>query len=191
MSSNDVLIVCDSDCLFLNNIPEKFIYELRRVGLQFIKNNWHGESKIHGITNTKFNEMAGDLLGYKSNINYFCGGEYLGFNREMLKKFNSQVKKIYEKNFISADPLKIEELLFTVVVDNLIQDQFSDSSKFIKRVWTRENHNTSVSSDSELSILHLPAEKNRGFRLFYEKFIINNQDLNIDYSTVKNLFGLK
>jgi len=192
LGDQDVFIILDSDCIFINKIPEISLVELKTIGVQYIKNSWVGDNVSNGMSNQLFNETANNLLKVDNKlINYFCGGEYFGFNKSILSKFNEEVDLLYSKNSTIPNPLKTEEQLFTVAINFIMNEKFSDAAKFIKRVWTHDGFRTTDKSDQYLSILHLPAEKNKGFKLFCENYIFNKNNLEFNFLNLKHLFHLE
>lgn len=194
MKDDDLFLILDSDCLFIKEIPSSAIHELKEVGIQYMKNGWGSSDVSNGLTNNEFNKIIRQLNpSQKEELNYFSGGEFFGFNKKMLVKFNALASSLYDKNFMNKSPLQTEEQLFTLILDLIGNHQYSDASVFIKRVWTDQaTFRTANELDKNLSVLHLPAEKNRGFHKFAHDFIFgsNPQKTSSSYDEMKPLFNL-
>jgi hypothetical protein len=194
MKEGDLFIIVDSDCLFINEIPKKFINELKLKGIQHLPFSWGKSEYSNGITNSEFNIICNNLFPNTNlDIDYWSGGEYFAFNYFKLKEFNSIVEELYFKNFELENGLKTEEQLFTLAIKLISSSGISDASKIIRRVWTdKEKYRNAKETDRLLSILHLPAEKTKGFRLFTRKYILENNNLTsiVNYDLLKNLFNL-
>jgi hypothetical protein len=190
---DDVLIVLDSDCFFINPIPLNSLLELKTKGLQSYRHDWPDEYVANGLSCIEFNRIV-EKLAPQSNcsINYWCGGEYFGFNYDVLKRFNLIAGDLFSRNFELDKPLITEEHLFTMIFLLLSEGKESLANSFIRRIWTGKNYNNVSSSDEQLSIVHLPAEKVDGFKKFAHDNILSNslKSVKTDYNAVKSYFNL-
>ena len=193
LDDDDLFLILDSDCLFINNIPAESLLELKIKGLQFIKNKWKGKDISNGLTNIKYNEISEILIGKSIKpIEYWAGGEYFGFTKQYLCEFNKVAESLYAKNIGLQEPLLTEEQLFTLIIYKILNGEFSEASNFIRRVWTKEAYRTTDRTiDQNLSILHLPAEKGSGFKK-YSELVISGQinSLIHGYDDLKEIFSL-
>jgi len=194
MNPDDLFLILDSDCIFVKPIPVESFDDLAVRGIQFIPNSWSESDVSNGLNNRQFNEIGEKLSPeIHKKINYFCGGEYFGFSFDKLVEFNKRVEDLYAANFCLDFQLQTEEQLFTLCL-NLMRDRdFSDASKFIRRVWTdAEKFRNAQECDDCLSVLHLPAEKNKGFYKFSEEYIFgeNNKQNHFNYADLKIMFNL-
>jgi hypothetical protein len=193
IEKGDCFLIFDSDCIFVKDLPCNKLVELDKIGLQFIKNSWVGEAISNGISNKDFNTSSGEIISSDILcIDYWAGGEYFGLNSNNLIKFNEIADLYYQKNLFLEKPLMTEEQLFTLIFYIINAGVFSEASPFIDRIWTQPNYRTTnYSLHSNLSVLHLPAEKRSGFKKYAEMIIANEiNELEISYSALKNIFSL-
>lgn len=193
VSVDDVFLIFDGDCVFVKEISISKLMELKSIGVQFIKNSWPSDAVSNGISNKLFNDTCKALtFDGLSDIEYWAGGEYFGLSGICLSLFNKQASKLYEDNLLMENPLLTEEQLFTLLFSMINDGKFSEASSIIDRVWTQPNYRTTnYQKHSELSVLHLPAEKRSGFNK-YASMIGTAEigDLELSYIGVKNIFSL-
>jgi len=197
IDNDDLFMIFDSDCIFVKSIPEISYEELSLCGTQILKNHWSPDEVLNGaITNKEFNAIASKFINdLDGPINHYVGGEFFGFKGGKLQDFLSTVKRFYQINSELGSPLNTEEQLFTAVISDMYSTGCSESSTYMRRIWTdAEKFRNAMPSDSELSILHLPAEKKKGFQLFAENYIFSaplNTGHLISYAEIKSLFNLE
>ena len=143
--------------------------------------------KINGMT---VNEAAEIWSIFKpwattppNNLSHF-GGEAIYIPLEKLAEVNSDIDKVWNWNKHQAKSgqklLTTEEHIFT----NLLKStDLVLLNNYISRVWTARSFSENQGSKkpvTELSMWHLPSEKNRGFKVMYETLNSSNNLLEMD-----------
>ena len=135
-----------------------------------------------------------------SEMNQFCkndlllthyGGEFFAANYENAVVFEREMSLIYkemlEKNFITT---KGDEFIVSIAADKC-KKLIKNASPYICRFWTGASFRlTSTCYEyNAVSVLHMPAEKEKGIIKIYDKYISKNQIP--DNSKIWNICRLK
>lgn len=116
------------------------------------------------------------------------GGEFLALTTETVNAFLESFLEIYEDKNLN---FKTEEHYMSYILFHLERNR-NYKGKYVnevcRRIWTALRHNTVLTNDYKLQIMHLPAEKQYGL-LWLSNEIIKGKELSkINYL---NILGIK
>ena len=172
--SGDTIALLDNDCLFINDIS--------RIFRDATESNCCETVIVHGCTNpseviqgntVESLHVLSDLITSGEPFRPYVhrGGEYLFMNYDLLTEFYEKIIYTYKFNNNLANS---GELFFTTE-EQIFSHCYRfmpvvNDSGFLKRSWTDpKTFCNSDRSDLKFSILHLPADKQRGLRSLFDE----------------------
>lgn len=132
----------------------------------------------HGLQVRDYRLFVEEVTAFTGNntlITHY-GGEFFAANRENAKIIIEKCKNIYNKiiaqNFVTT---KGDEFILSLAASQ-IKDRVKNAGAYIFRFWTGEFRLVSTCyMNNQVTVLHVPAEKERGMLRIYEKYIIKNK----------------
>ena len=123
----------------------------------------------------KFNKEVYDFLGKEEPITKY-GGEFIAGNKELLTKFNQRCEEIFELTVQKQFYTTCGDEFITDIVANEMKTVIKNAGGYIFRFWTGPFYLVTTSYKyNEISILHVPDEKNRGMIKLYKYLEKNNK----------------
>jgi hypothetical protein len=128
---------------------------------------------VNGLTflsNQKITEEIFRNQTDRSPVNTFYGGEFIFIPKELLSKFQDTIEILYQESITRFNTgglyYPTEEHIFTAALSSF---QVNNASVHIKRVWTSIKYRnvTKIKNEIDLSLIHLPSEKDFGFQRTY------------------------
>jgi hypothetical protein len=174
-NEQDHVILLDADTIWLKNAQE-IIQSIDTNDLLFYAIDYTVDQENNGITRRDYIKLLQELTSMApETIPLHAGGEFVATNGKTLKKimpFFESLWRIMIQRFADKKvPLFTTEEHYMSYLFHFLGYRKAYGNNFIKRVWTNEEIYRNVSGD-ELSytILHLPAEKQRGFKTLFTLF---------------------
>jgi hypothetical protein len=167
----DQYLILDSDCIFIKPAKALFNAASKKGYISFeIDSPVH--HKINGLSRLDMKELFSELLERDvDTIPSYHLGEFLLCNVEHIKKLNEDFAALWpvllKRNLAGLKKLNEEaHTLSYLFYKNGLEAE--EKNHFIKRIWTNPVFYRNVaSSDLDLTVWHLPAEKTFGIaRLF-------------------------
>ena len=146
----------------------------------------------HNLSNKQAKQMNKEYFELYNEEVYLTnyGGEFIAGNKKLLNEFLDNCKKIYQDmNNTSQKTLHGDEFIICCAA-NSMQNKIKNANAYIYRYWTGYKFYL-VSTNfvyNKVCILHLPSEKDLGFKSVYN-FIIKNGKLPNEKIVFKK-FGL-
>lgn len=178
-------ILLDSDCLW--NRHDNSLFKVINSDSILLRDTFEMKD---AHTQGKYNLSMADMgkVFQKIDPDYPClypiwyGGEIIGGQGKKLKviaeQLRSLLKKVSQPKFDhSSLTLPNGKTFFdgmeycTSFVYNQGLVEVYDAKKYLKRIWTLEQYNNVKTSDLQIPIWHLPAEKRAGLSLLFNKAI--------------------
>jgi len=171
----DKYLILDSDCLFIKPAYRLF-NEAEKNGFISFELDTPPDYDINGLSRRQMQKVFSELLGEEvKDIPSYHLGEFLLCSVANIKKIYHDFLELWpqllQRNALGLDKLNEEAhtLSYLYYKNNL---QPSKNNTFIKRIWTNPLFYRNVSStDVNLTIWHLPAEKTFGFAKLYDLFV--------------------
>lgn len=127
---------------------------------------------LNGITYEESVSIARDFFGGKRKINSytFFGGEFFLIPKSIHLEFSNLVDDLYQfslaRFFKGESFFPTEEHLISAALSEF---KVIEENALIKRIWTARQFRNVDGSERSLSLLHLPAEKEFGFKKAYRR----------------------
>ncbi|WP_417877415.1 hypothetical protein [Vibrio sp.] len=182
MSLGDVLFL-DSDIFVNKPIDLKLMFNDK---VSFYTIPYENHRKVNGRSVLELNsDSVINMKHNKSNVEY-CGGEYVYIPRNKLDDVCERVEFWFDY-YNSVKASITEEHILSQVKHDLIDDSCSISEQMIlKRVWNTGRFNNIEGNEKNYILLHMPAEKDKGFKLTTDK-IKNNKLISLnDFNLYRN-----
>ncbi|EPN8566884.1 hypothetical protein ACT35X_004792 [Enterobacter hormaechei] len=182
MSLGDVLFL-DSDIFVNKPIDLKTMFNDK---VSFYTIPYEKHRKVNGRSVLELNNDSVINMKYKtSNIKY-CGGEYVYIPKNKLNDVCERIEFWFDY-YNSIKACITEEHILSQVKHDLIDDSCSISEQMIlKRVWNTGRFNNIEGNEEHYILLHMPAEKDKGFKLITDK-IKNNKLISLnDFNLYSN-----
>ncbi|WP_133150126.1 hypothetical protein, partial [Vibrio splendidus] len=161
MDLGDILFL-DSDIFVNKNIDFELIFN-DKVAFYTIPYDKH--RKVNGRSIQDLNSDS--ILNMKhneSNVEY-CGGEYVYIPKSKLDDICERVEFWFDY-YNSVEASITEEHILSQVKHDLAGDSCSISDLMVlKRVWNTGRFNNIEGNESDYALLHMPAEKDKGFKI--------------------------
>lgn len=165
-TSEDLIVLVDTDVLCISDLDAVFaqieeankpvIYELGDLELT---------DSLHDMSISRLTEMYKYISSEQVGRFRKVGGEFFGFTKISIKPFLKDFYLLASEHEISTE----EQILSIIHSAN----NFICEKMVIKRLWTTFSYYNVPSNFLEYSLLHLPAEKSRGFILLRNFFKTN------------------
>ncbi|RNL53026.1 hypothetical protein [Pedobacter jejuensis] len=199
-NQDDQYLILDSDCIFTQSV-ESLFRSAAPKGFTSFEDDCSTDLVIHGLSRKDMKLLYEDLLGKKIDIipGYHLGEFFLASVKNINIIYNDFMvlwPKLMERH-LKGQPKFNEEaqtLSFIYFKNNF---QASKSKVILKRIWTNPVFYRNVeTTDVNVAIWHLPAEKTYGLSELYNELIQNqpNYGQNVPHQkymgVVKKLLGI-
>jgi hypothetical protein len=156
----------DPDVMCVKKIP----LERLNKNLMCLEMPFESHENLNGISRFEAQKIFSRYSGKKSEtIQNHLGGECIFIGNGM-ERFKDEIRRLWEYNY-NLDPVKgnflpTEEHLLSLLASSY---NYSNLEFLIERIWTGYKYRLIPNKKqmNELSLLHLPAEKSKGFRQFF------------------------
>lgn len=182
MGLGDVLFL-DSDIFVNKPIDLKIMFNDK---VSFYTMPYEKHRKVNGRSILELNNDSVINMKYsKSNIKY-CGGEYVYIPKNKVNDVCERIEFWFDY-YNSIKACITEEHILSQVKHDLIDDSCSISDQMIlKRVWNTGRFSNIEGNEKNYILLHMPAEKDKGFKLITDK-IKNNKSIGLnDFNLYRN-----
>ncbi len=175
----DQLILADSDCIwrrsispFVDRIVEKtaLLYTLRPKD----QKDYEVGRLINGVTHQRMTELAQSVLQSNAqDLVKYHGGEFLAVTLNYCRQVLPQVAALWDIVIteVSQEDSVKEEAQFLSIIAHVNQVEAFSANDIIRRIWTNFEDLNVETTDQDLVIWHLPAEKKFGFRRLFDHII--------------------
>lgn len=183
---DDQYLIVDSDCLFIKPAREMF-EEAAKTGFMSFEDECTVDLVINGLSRKNLKTLYETLLGRKlDEIPGYHLGEFLLCSVKNINKIFSDFKELFPvllDRHARGLP-KFNEEAHTLSYLYFKNDlKASESRTFMKRIWTNPLFYRNVSTtDTNLVLWHLPAEKTFGIAKLYNDFMHTSAHLGLDES---------
>ncbi|QDA58879.1 hypothetical protein [Hymenobacter jejuensis] len=170
----DHSLLLDSDCVWTRPDP-KLISLVQSDALLLLDAEPEStpDTKIHGLSRRDMGNLYRELdPNYPVEAPLHFGGEIIGGSRARLGEVVEQLRAIQDQvlveypagppRFSSGRTLFDGDEYLTSFVCNRLPRPWTDTSPFIRRIWTSYRNTNVRRSDVQLTIWHLPNEKMQG-----------------------------
>lgn len=164
-------IITDSDCLFIKN-ARSMAQAIERHGLLTYDTQFPPEEDANGLSRLGLRALYEELDGHiLSETPGYCGGDIFAGTSAVIQWFAAAIDPIWNKSLERharhETHFNTEEHFLSYLAHNLGY-AVGTANPFMSRIWTGRKYKTAKSSDFDLTLWHLPAEKKYGLRrLFY------------------------
>ena len=169
------ILVLDNDCVWVKPFSPVVaqLHDQPLIGYALRpedQKNYQGDVLINGMSRQRMKAIIEELLGSTrtGDVNFY-GGEFFAATKQGIKTLVSYFDRLWEKTVLESravDSIKTEEHFFTILFEAEGVQPFAANS-YIRRLWTHFADFNVRSSDLNLAIWHVPAEKNFGFKTLY------------------------
>ena len=174
LAEDDVVLLADSDCIFVRN-PTSLFDMLRRDGVLLLKvdESLTDDDEINGLSRRQSIDVYEDLGELRPNApaTYF-GGECYGLTVNVLRKLMVLARAIKPANDALAAAgsqyLSDEAHFFSFLMWKLGFSK-ANANTHVRRIWTAWKHNETRVEDLDLTLWHLPSEKTLGFKQVFDR----------------------
>ncbi|QLK45125.1 hypothetical protein DR996_07250 [Vibrio owensii] len=153
---SDILVNRELDLMNLNKCCDLVGYEL----------GYNENHPVNGKSILDLKNDAYNILNSESSIKYF-GGEFYYIPNSRLKETHDLVKICFGY-YIEHDESVTEEHILSIVFSTLTASSITNKG-IIKRVWNTFSFDNVDGKESEIALLHMPAEKGFGFLKLYNE----------------------
>ena len=168
----DALVLTDSDCVWrcgLGELEAKLrahkclLYTLAPAD----QKDYEVGNLINGMTHARMSQIARDAFGLPSDHQVqYHGGEFFAATLDFCRDMQAAVDRLWKLAYAEAalpDSIK-EEAHFLSILSEGLGVAPGTANAFVRRIWTHFSGVNTVSTDRNLTIWHVPAEKQFGFR---------------------------
>lgn len=184
---DDQYMILDSDCIFMRPAKQLFDEAAANGGFLSFEDECTTELVINGLSRKNMKTVYEELLGRQINEipGYHLGEFYLSSvknTKAIFSDFKELWKIMLERH--SAGLPKFNEEAHTLSYLYYKNDLKATANKtLMKRIWTNPLFYRNVAtSDTQLAIWHLPAEKTFGIARLYEYFMNASRNYGFDIS---------
>ncbi|GEO11746.1 hypothetical protein [Segetibacter aerophilus] len=182
--NDDLYLVLDSDCIFIKPAADLF-QEASKEGFISFEDEVKPDYIINGLSRNNLKDLYQELLQKEiQEIPSYHLGEFMLSSVGNIKKFFSDFKDLWpqllERN--KAGKQKFNEEAHTLSY-LYYKNGFRahPGNTFMRRIWTNPLFYREVrSTDVDLAIWHLPAEKTFGIYKLYEYFMFHSKNFAFD-----------
>jgi len=169
----DSIIICDSDCVFIDSI-NSYHSGVSGMVLDWDINRLINNQSRSSLSLIRYAITSESPEGNNLVLPYY-GGELYVISSDFLDKISGDIRKVVEYILYNKDQLGnffTEEHILSIVFD-LNRNQVISDKKNIKRVWTADTFHNIEGNEKDYKILHYPAEKNSFFKSTFDKLSRN------------------
>lgn len=166
----DNYLMLDTDTFITNSLNDLFL-ECRDGLLLY--------DLDHRLSHPHRMEIINNFSKYSTtskSINHY-GGEFIGGNKNILKKFTHSLNEEYikMKNCDTLDKTLGDEFLISIVAEQF-KNNLIRANRYIYRYWTTDFYLVSTNyMNNAVDIWHLPQEKETGILWLYDYYIKNKK----------------
>ncbi|MGL5110681.1 MAG: hypothetical protein ACRC7J_16720 [Vibrio ordalii] len=182
LSFGDILFL-DSDVFVNKPIDLKLMFNDK---VSFYTIPYEKHLKVNGRSIQELNcDSVINMKHNESNVEY-CGGEYVYVPKNKLDDVCERIEFWFDY-YNSLKASITEEHILSQIKHDLTDDSCSISEHMIlKRVWNTGRFNNIEGNENNYILLHMPAEKDKGFQLIANK-IKNNKLIGLnDFNLYRN-----
>lgn len=178
VKEEDYIYFMDIDCLLLKDL-KRLNAVMRKDGFVNYAIDYPVDRKIHGVSRQDMKRSFTQATESNENTNkypIYFGGELYGFyGKSNIEKIYIEASEAWRRAIVDHNmTFNTEEHLLTYVFWKIKEDH-NNAYNFIKRIWTdSSNYRNVQKEDLELTIWHLPAEKNKGINTLFKE-VLNEQ----------------
>lgn len=167
LDAQDLLVLADADTLWTTSSEEVFS-TVSASGLMAYGIDYLPDHVINGLTRRDCAKLAADLGGDVTDATPFYGGELYGFGMPEARLLVDEFRRIW-RILVSDEPqvccrIVTEEHMFSLLFWMLRMTPYDAANGVVRRIATFLRWRDVRSSDAFLTVWHLPAEKEYGFR---------------------------
>lgn len=171
MRGDDVLLVCDADCLCRHPLEPLFAETAAQGSALYEMHQYRRDERINGLSLEQMEELYADCYGAAPSrpLDYY-GGEFIALRGDALQRVNEAYRPLWQYNlqrFEQGLPKLNEEALFFSVLAERLHLRNDTANRYVKRLWTAPRFNNVEPGDEQLAVWHLPYEKKRGLYRLY------------------------
>lgn len=161
----ECILYLDPDVVCIGPLHEMFADLGENVGA--LPMHFPPNEIVNGISGEQANRVQIDVG--RAAFDGFVGGEALWVPKSRAEALWDAVEHVYalsvERFEASLSHYSTEEHLLSSV---LSAQEYSSLEPYVHRIWTASRYRTVNGTEADLSLWHLPAEKDRGFKTLYE-----------------------
>lgn len=191
---SDNFCLIDSDCVISASLDSMFC-DIAKNDLLAYRLNYGPDHIINGLSRKQmklvYEDITGDIL---SDFPVYYGGEFFAARVEIVDNVSETFKDLWgkllelhknEKLRLNEEAHVLSYLFFNLKFEN------DFANRYVKRMWTDPTTlRNIVSSDRNLLIWHLPAEKKTGFNELFGILMMQNFEVNrFDKQTFREILG--
>lgn len=165
LGRDDVFILLDSDCLFINPISESFIKEVQSAGAMGVlsgRSDQCPDNDWYGMGFPEIKQISREICGQDLEPFSVTGGEFFAFTGKELAVLAQEMRNLLDqciaRHHQGRNKFLTEEVMFGHVFTKQ-RYALDDGSRYIARVYTHQGFPTEVGN--HLMLWHLLTEKNR------------------------------
>lgn len=182
LPADDGSLLVDSDCLWVR--PNPAVKQEMESGKLLLYDVYERTDPFQREPKDMSRAEMGELYtqldpGYPEKFPVWYGGEFVGGKHATLRKiiaeldddFAMMVEKSREQQFVFRDGWNIfdgDEFQLSFVCNKGLVTN-TDMRPYLKRIWSQEYLSNVQNEDVDLTIWHLPGEKERGLPLLFEE----------------------
>ena len=200
---DDHIIVADSDCLVVSDLDAMFDVFMRD-GILAIDVKTAPDEDINGISRRQAAALYGTIGGIRQPLvaPYF-GGEFIGISSRNLSSFLEISRNAFafnNKRAQSGRPYLTEEAHLLSYACVQLGFEVQNANQFVRRIWTSWKSNNTRREDLNLSIWHVPAEKQFGIKKLTKELVrsvrrqavsqLNMQSVDLDRTRLGQILGV-
>jgi len=169
------ILVLDNDCVWVKPFTPVVtqLHTQPLVGYTLKpedQKNYQGDVLVNGMSRKRMKVVIEELIGsaMAGDVNFY-GGEFFAATKQGAQALVSYFDRLWERTVLESravDSIKTEEHFFTILFEAEGAQPFAANS-YIRRLWTHFEDFNVRSSDLDLAIWHVPAEKNFGFKTLH------------------------
>lgn len=169
MQKDDVLLVCDADCLC--HAPLKPLFEeTGKRGSALYEFITDRTARINGVSIPDMEAFYEACYGKKpSRPLAYYGGEFVCLRGDTVESINRDYSALWDFNQQQTGkrPKLNEEAHVLSIMAEHLNLRNDIANRYVKRMWTSPQFNNIASEDAQIPVWHLPYEKKRGlYHLF-------------------------
>lgn len=181
-------ILLDSDCLWVR--PSKTLTDLLEEGKQLLLIDSYQRKKdplsklVHNMSVKDMGDLyKGIDLAYPTAHPVWYGGEVIGGHPRHFKQIAEELSTLFPQIMNDYDAGKThsfangksifdnDEFISSYIYNKLPIEVFDIWNVFLRRMWTSPIHTDITTTDFDLPIWHLPAEKETGLSLLFREIL--------------------
>lgn len=171
------LLLADSDCVWRKSFAP-FEHRLRDKGCLLYalrpedQKDYQGDVLINGMSRRRMAAVSRALFGKHppSGEVVHQGGEFSACTQVWCRSVLPMVDRLWEHacaHVAEADTVRTEEHVWSIIAAAADVPPFG-ANDIIRRIWTNFEDSNARSSDMDMAMWHLPAEKKYGFRRMWD-----------------------